>query len=150
MKKLKSFKKMSAKATAALLCLATSATCMTLAVPYMSTSPRAEEIDGSQVTITDGVNLADSCDYGKTFKVPANAKVTAPDGSDATPAEGSELVAANQIGNYKVTFEDSGLSYTSRRRVFPQGRLQRCGHPVVRANRQNVYSPRSARLLLRR
>lgn len=111
MKKLKSFKKMSAKATAALLCLATSATCMTLAVPYMSTSPRAEEIDGSQVTITDGVNLADSCDYGKTFKVPANAKVTAPDGSDATPAEGSELVAANQIGNYKVTFEDSGLSY---------------------------------------
>ncbi len=101
-------KKIGIGATAGLLCLATSATCLSLAVPSVkSASADVTTVTVESLDVVKNVNVPESCVYGKTFTVPAGATVTAPDGTDATPQTGSD-VEALQVGNYKVSFKDSG------------------------------------------
>lgn len=110
MKNLKSLKKMGAKTTALLLCLATSATAATLAVPALRGTASAELTNPSATTVADKIpDLDKTCDYGSSFTVPNGAKVTAPDGTTADATGGS--VVAKQVGNYKVRFENEGIGY---------------------------------------
>lgn len=109
MKKLKTFKRMSSKATAMLLCLATSATCLTFAAPFVAgASAATDNINQGAATIADNVNIPESCDYGSTFTVPEGAVVTAPNGETVSGTS----ISANQIGNYKVKFASGELDYT--------------------------------------
>ncbi|MCX4313742.1 MAG: hypothetical protein OSJ83_07830 [Clostridia bacterium] len=110
MKNLKSLKKMGVKSTALLLCLATSATAATLAVPALRGASADTAVSGPQISVVQNVKLDKTCDYGKTFNVPAGAIVTSPDGEVKTYTEATDVLA-NQVGNYKVRFEKDGAGY---------------------------------------
>ena len=113
MKKTGIIKRFSLTALTLVLCLAVMVTCFTFFVPQYSA--HAEEpfsVSADAVSLGD-VSLDKECEYGKQFEVKPVAgttvTVTAPDGKAVEPTENK--VTANQIGNYKVTYEKEGVSY---------------------------------------
>lgn len=98
-------KKIGISATAGLLCLATSATCLSLAVPSVGSAFADEAASTPTVTpvsVATNISVPESCVYGEKFTVPAGATVYAPDGEEADVTDGK--VEALQLGNYKVSF----------------------------------------------
>ncbi|MDE6292996.1 MAG: DUF5011 domain-containing protein [Clostridiales bacterium] len=112
MKKLGLIKRIGLTATTLFVCLAMLITCFTFVAPAV----RAEEeklvapTTSEEIKLTEkAVKVNSTCDYGDKFAVPAGAKVTAPNGEDATVDAG--YVTANQLGIYKVSYTDNGVTY---------------------------------------
>lgn len=96
-----------------LVCLAMMITSFAFVKPLGRPSADAAPV------VFDGVAVSETCDYGDSFSVPvvtgANVKVTAPDGTGValgTATDGKYSVAAKQVGNYNVVYDNDGAKYT--------------------------------------
>ncbi|MDE6201564.1 MAG: hypothetical protein K2M47_06800 [Clostridiales bacterium] len=114
MKKLGLIKRIGLTATTLFVCLAMLITCFTFVAPHAAW---ADEDDNdlvsptthAKVDVAKGVKVQDSCDYGDDITVPTGATVTAPNGETVTATDGK--VTATQLGVYKVSYTQGGISY---------------------------------------
>ncbi|MDE5562613.1 MAG: hypothetical protein K2J01_03595 [Clostridiales bacterium] len=113
MKKLGLIKRIGLTATTLFVCLAMLITCFTFVAPRAARAEGDENLvtptTSEKVDVAKGVKVKDKCDYGDEFTVPADATVTAPNGDEVTATGGK--VTATQLGVYKVSYTEEGISY---------------------------------------
>ena len=113
MKKLRLFKRIGLTATTLFICLAMLITCFTFVAPPSVKAAGEEDlakpVTSDKVTVVEDVKVKGNYYYGEPIAVPEDATVTAPNGKPADVKEGQVL--ADQLGVYKVSYTEDGISY---------------------------------------